>query len=117
MIKYWTTISSLGGKKVVIYANLPLKEPDDEEAQKQLFNYLDENNIHPTFIIHRGHSYHLPITMDRLTKANKIIMLGSCGGYHNLSIVLDHAPDAHIISSKQTGMQSINEPIIKEDIH
>jgi hypothetical protein len=90
-----------------------LQEPDDEEAQKQLCNYLDANNIHPTIVIHRGHSYHLPLTMDRLSKSNKIIVLGSCGGYHNLSVVLDHAPDAHIISSKQTGMMSINEPILK----
>jgi len=111
--KYWTTITSLTGKKVVIYCNLPLSEPDDEEAQKQLCNYLDANEIHPTIVIHRGHSYHLPLTMDRLSKSNKIIVLGSCGGYHNLSIVLDHAPDAHIISSKQTGMMSINEPILK----
>ena len=40
-------------------------------------------------------------------------MLGSCGGYHNLSVVLDHSPDAHIISSKQTGAMNVNEPIIK----
>jgi hypothetical protein len=111
--KYWTTITSTTGKHVVIYCNLPLQEPDDEEAQKQLCNYLDANNIHPTIVIHRGHSYHLPLTMDRLSKSNKIIVLGSCGGYHNLSVVLDHAPDAHIISSKQTGMMSINEPILK----
>jgi len=111
--KYWTSITSLTGKKVIIYANTPLPEPDDEEAQKQLCNYLDANNIHPTIIVHRGHSYHLPLTMERLTKYNKIIVLGSCGGYHNLSIVLDHAPDAHIISSKQTGMMNINEPILK----
>lgn len=111
--KYWTTITSTTGKKVVIYCNLPLQEPDDEEAQKQLCNYLDANNIHPTIMIHRGHSYHLPLTMDKLSKYNKIIVLGSCGGYHNLSIVLDQAPDAHIISSKQTGMMSINEPILK----
>ena len=40
-------------------------------------------------------------------------MLGSCGGYHNLGTVLGHSPDAHIISSKQTGAMAVNEPIIK----
>jgi hypothetical protein len=111
--KYWTTISSVKGKKTVFYANNPIAEPGDEEAQKELNTYLNTNDIHPTFIIHRGHSYHLPITMDRLAKENKIVMLGSCGGYHNLGVVLNHAPDAHIISSKQTGMAVINDAIIK----
>jgi hypothetical protein len=111
--KYWTQISSTSGKPIVIYANLPIPEPGDEEAQNELCKYLDNANIHPAVIIHRGHSYHLPTTMDHLSKNTRIVMLGSCGGYHNLAIVLDHSPDAHIISSKQTGMERINEPIIK----
>jgi hypothetical protein len=40
-------------------------------------------------------------------------MLGSCGGYHNVASVLGRSPAAHIISSKQTGVGAINEPIIK----
>ncbi len=111
--QYWTTITSTSGAPVVIYANLPLPEPDDETAQNALTKYLDDSNIHPTIIVHRGHSYHLPVTMEKLTKYNKIIVLGSCGGYHNLAVVLDHAPEAHIISSKQTGTMAVNEPIIK----
>lgn len=111
--KYWATITSTSGKKVVVYANLPLAEPDDEEAQKNLEKYLNDHNIHPTVIVHRGHSYHLPITIDYLTKEVKIVMLGSCGGYHNLGTVLDHSPEAHIISSKQVGSMTVNEPIIR----
>ncbi len=111
--KYWTTITSSAGKPVVIYANNPLTEPEDEEAQKQLCNYLAQKEITPTIVIHRGHSYHLPLTLERLNKNTRIVMLGSCGGYHNLSVVLDHSPEAHIISSKQTGAMAVNEPIIK----
>ena len=111
--QYWTTISSLTGKKIVIYANLPLKEPDDEDAQKRLAKFLDDSGIHPTIMIHRGHSYHLPMTLTRLNKLVKIVILGSCGGYHNLALVLDKSPDAHIVSSKQTGVRAVNEPIIK----
>src|SRR5690606_16863190 len=101
--KYWTTISSVSGKKIVIFANNPLPEPEDEEAQKKLAEYLAEQKISPTVVIHRGHSYHLPLTLERLNKNSRIVMLGSCGGYHNLSVVLDRSPDAHIISSKQIG--------------
>ncbi|MBS1779344.1 MAG: hypothetical protein JST70_08455 [Bacteroidetes bacterium] len=111
--KYWTTITSTTDKHITIFANLPVPEPGDEEAQKELAKYLTDNNIHPTVIIHRGHSYHLPLTIDNLARENRIVMLGSCGGYHNLGKVLDRAPDAHIISSKQVGSRNVNEPIIK----
>ena len=111
--KYWTAISSVAGKKIVIYANLPLPEPQDEVAQDSLNKFLNDSGIHPTIMIHRGHSYHLPMTLARLNKQVKIVILGSCGGYHNLATVLDKSPDAHIVSSKQTGVGAINEPIIK----
>jgi len=111
--KYWTTLTSVSGMPTVIYANNPLSEPEDEEAQKQLGLYLAEKEISPTVIVHRGHSYHLPLTLERLNKNTRIVMLGSCGGYHNLAVVLDRSPDAHIISSKQTGAMNVNEPIIK----
>ncbi len=111
--EFWTKITSISGKPVVVYANMPLEEPEDEVAIGKLCDHLKENNIHPTVLVHRGHSYHLPLTLDRLSKENKIVILGSCGGYHNLSTVLTKAPNANIISSKQTGAMSINEPIIK----
>ncbi len=113
--KYWTTIKSIGSHPVVIYANIPLPEDaeeNDEYAQKQLQAYIDENEIHPSVIIHRGHSYYLPTTLSHLTSSAKIVVLGSCGGYHNLSTVLNASPDAHIISSKQIGALRINVPII-----
>ncbi len=109
----WVTLTSTKGKPVSVYANLPLDEPMDEEAQKSLVNYLENNNIHPTVMIHRGHSYHLPGTLKYLNQDNKIIILGSCGGYHNLSTILGSSEDAHIISSKQTGTMLVTDPIIK----
>jgi hypothetical protein len=113
--KYWTTITATGTNPVIIYANNPLPEDaqeNDEFAQNKLQEYIDENDIHPSVIIHRGHSYYLPTTLKHLTESAKIIVLGSCGGYHNLATVLDASPDAHIISSKQVGALSVNVPII-----
>ena len=111
--EFWTKITSISGKPVVVYANMPLEEPEDEVAISKLCEHLATNNIHPTVLVHRGHSYHLPLTLERLSKQNRIVILGSCGGYHNLATVLSKAPNANIISSKQTGAMSINEPIIK----
>ena len=39
-------------------------------------------------------------------------MLGLCGGYQNLKKILDYAPEAHIISTKQTGAMNVNKSII-----
>jgi hypothetical protein len=111
--KYWTTITSIKGKPITIFANLPIEEPADKEAIEKLTEYLDENDIHPTVFIHRGHSYHINTTLDNLQSSAKIVVLGSCGGYHNLSVVLEKSPEAHIISSKQVGTRFVNEPIIR----
>lgn len=111
--KYWTTITSTMGKPLVVYANLPLAEPEDEEAQNQLNKYLDGKNIQASILVHRGHSYHLPTTLTRLTPQTKVVILGSCGGYHNLSTILSNSPDAQIISTKQTGAMAVNEPILR----
>ncbi|MEO6832703.1 MAG: hypothetical protein ABI378_09545 [Chitinophagaceae bacterium] len=111
----WTKFSSTQGKKIVVFANLPLDYESelDDKAQKALKVYMDANNIHPTIIVHRGHSYHLNSTIDYMAKPNHIIILGSCGGYHNLGKVLTQAPNANLISTKQTGTMMVNDAIIK----
>jgi len=111
--KYWVNITATSGKKINVFANLPLAEPEDEEAQKALNKHLDDNNIHPAVLIHRGHSYHLPTTLERLSNRTKVVVLGSCGGYHNLSTILNNSPEAQIISTKQTGTMAVNEPILR----
>jgi hypothetical protein len=112
--KEWIEIKSIKGKPVWIFANLPLDNETDKDAdaQKDLIDYLDANGLKPGIVIHRGHSYHLPYTIQQLPENAKIIMLGSCGGYKNLKSILTYAPEAHIISTKQTGARDVNKPII-----
>jgi hypothetical protein len=111
----WVTISSTRGKPVWIFANKPLNGEDDpdEKAQDDLGAYLEKKNLKPTIYIHRGHSYHVSSTLKRLQPTGKIVVLGSCGGYNNLSEVLKISNDAHIISSKQVGTRTVNEPILQ----
>lgn len=109
----WVKISSIKGKPVVIYANKPHDEPDDEMAQNALQAYLDSMEIHPSIIIHRGHSYHLPTTLEHINNRHKVVILGACGAYQNLSAVLSQSEDAHIVSTKQIGVGKINGPIIR----
>ncbi|MDB5276073.1 MAG: hypothetical protein JWR61_1028 [Ferruginibacter sp.] len=113
--KEWVEIKSLKGrKKVWIYANLPLDSDKnlDDTAQAHLTRYLEKKDIVPSIVIHRGHSYWLPGTINRMAGSAKIIVLGSCGGYKNLSKILSICPDAHIISTKEIGKGDINRPII-----
>jgi hypothetical protein len=112
--KEWVEIKSLRGKKVWIYANLPLDSDKnlDDTAQSHLQLYLRKNDLSPAVVVHRGHSYWLPHTIAHLDANTKVILLGSCGGYKNLSEILEISPDAHIISTKEIGKGDINKPII-----
>jgi hypothetical protein len=109
----WIIIKSKNTKvPLVIYANKPLDQPEDEYAQHDLIDYLIAKDIHPTIMVHRGHSYHLNGTIDALNDENKIIILGSCGGYQNLNDIINHCPDGQIVSTKQVGAFSVNTPIL-----
>lgn len=112
--KQWISFASLKGKPIVVYANKPLDEESGEvdRAQAALCEYLSEKDLNPTIVIHRGHSYYAPYTIEQLAPSAKIVFLGSCGGYHLIHDVLEHAEDAHIIASKQIGKQVINQPLI-----
>jgi Ca2+-binding EF-hand superfamily protein len=111
----WSTITSIKGQRIMIFANRPLLGPDDPDARAQakLNNYLADYNLKPTIVIHRGHSYHLQYTLKQLAPSAKIVVLGSCGGYNNLNEVLTICDDAQIISTKQVGTKTVNEPILQ----
>ena len=111
----WVSISSIRGKPVLIFANKPLLGDDDPDAkaQKALGDYLYDHHLKPTIVIHRGHSYHVKYTIEQMPATARIVVLGSCGGYNNLSEVLKISEDAHIISSKQVGTKTVNEPILQ----
>jgi hypothetical protein len=111
----WVTITSTKGKPVWIFANKPLLGADDPDAKAQakLNAYMASRKLQPTVVIHRGHSYHLKYTLEQLSPSAKIVVLGSCGGYNNLNDVLTICQDAHIISSKQVGTKTVNEPILQ----
>jgi hypothetical protein len=110
--QYWITINSIKGKPVSIYANLPLPEEDDQDkkAQDALDSFLLRNNLYPTVVIHRGHSYNAPYSIDQILPSAKIVFMGSCGGYYLIHDILKHSPDAHIITSKQIGKTAVNQP-------
>ncbi len=110
----WIEVSTTKGTPIVMFANRALDELKDldRQAQDKLISYLDSMNINPTITIHRGHSYYVKSTISQLPVSSKVILLGSCGGYNNLSDVLSFCPTAQIIASKQVGTGVVNSAII-----
>lgn len=110
----WVAFSSVKGVPVTIYSNRALDETQglDDKAQDALVDYLAEHDLNPTVVIHRGHSYFLINTIKRLAPSAQVVLLGSCGGYQSLNQILSICPEAHIISSKQTGAGAINITLI-----
>ncbi len=110
--QYWVEYTSKNNPDFHIYINRPLPEPDDEMAQKAMMKHLHDSGIHPSLLIHRGHSYHVPLSIDQMEPSNKVVILGSCGGYHNLKSILENTRQAQIVSSKQTGVGVVNNRIV-----
>jgi hypothetical protein len=103
-------IESVQGSCVEIYANKPKAE---YEGQAYLEYLLDSIGVQPDVLIHRGHSYYASKTIEKIKPSAKLFVLGSCGGYNSLSGVIQRAPEAQIISSKQIGVQAVNNPMLK----
>jgi len=111
----WAEVRSVKGTPIIIYANRPLDtEKDlDAEAQRDMGYYIDSLGQDPTVILHRGHSYYVKSTIQQLPSSAKLVLLGSCGGYHSLNQVLSICPTAQIIASKQVGTGVVNITLIE----
>lgn len=113
--KQWVTITAAKGRPVTLYMNRPLPEEGDQDgkAQAALCEYLEKNNIVPKVTINRGHSYNAPYTIEQMNPASKIVFMGSCGGYRSIHDILEKAPEAHIIGTKQIADAQVNNPFLR----
>jgi hypothetical protein len=107
----YVLLSSISGKKMLIYANKPHTEIEGREDLKKLF---EETGRFPDLIVHRGHSYYIENTLENMNHSNKVAILGSCGGYQNISKAMDNAMDVQIVSTKQVGTLIVNSTLIQE---
>lgn len=111
----FVTAKTTSGVPILLFANRPLpnEENQDYVAQNAMVEYMDKNNLSPTVTFHRGHSYHAPTSVSYVTPTNRVVFMGSCGGFFLIDSILKKSSDAHIISSKQTGYRDINLPFIR----
>lgn len=107
----YIVFKTIKGKKMEIYANKP---HDEIQGRKDLTAYFEKVNRFPDLIVHRGHSYYIENTLDNMTNSNKVAILGSCGGYQNISKAMENAYDVQIISTKQVGTMAVNTVLIQE---
>jgi hypothetical protein len=74
---------------------------------------LKKKDLSTIEIVHRGHSYHVGTTLDYLPSSARVVYLGSCGGFNNLTSVLRVAPNSHIIATKGEGTKVVNDALLK----
>lgn len=103
-------IKSKKGRDVNIYANKPKNEYDGQARLEKIFA---DNFYEPNVLVHRGHSYYASKTIEKIKDNTQIFVLGSCGGYHSISSIIEKSSEASIISSKQIGTMFVNNPMLK----
>lgn len=106
-------------KQINIFAN----KPESDKAKQNISDWIDDMNtfmknsspsMEPTIIVHRWHSYHTKDTINKIPPSAKMVFLGSCWGFQNISLVLDKAKNTHIISTKWTWTKFVNDPLFRE---
>jgi DNA-binding phage protein len=105
----YVLIASVKGQRVKIYANKPTFE---RTAHAIIADSLQARNLSADIVVHRGHSFYVHQTLNEINEQTHLVLMGSCGGYHKLTEILDRAPAAHIISTKQIGSMHVNNPMI-----
>ena len=83
----------------------------EEDGHADMEAFLIRKGWNPHVVVHRGHSYYADLTIRKIPESAALVVIGSCGGYHNLNDVLDRSPHAQIISSKQIGTLKVNNPL------
>ncbi len=107
--KHYIRVSSTSGKKIELYANKPESEYDGHDA---IDKYFRQSKLAPEVVVHRGHSFYANTSIEAVMPSTRLAILGSCGGYRNVSQVLQYAPSTYIVSTRQIGSAYINDALI-----
>lgn len=98
--------------RLVVVLNLPDNEEMGIAATGGYLETIDDGEpLEPHTIVHRGHSYHVDKTISEISAGSAVVDLGSCGGYRNLTSIMERNPNMHVISTKGTGMMGVNDLI------
>lgn len=104
-------IKSRVGQKVEIYAN---KATEGELGIDAMLLHMKNAKLEPQVVVHRGLSTHTLKTFSRIPNNARLILDGSCGGYHVQQVAIDRAPSAQILCNRNIGTMHVNDPIFKQ---
>ena len=120
----WVHIVSkpVDGRRIEIFANEPFdllkganvgREDEALRRQTAVTKALSDRQLTPVVVVHRGHAYHTPKTVDQVSSAARLVFLGSCRGMDSVYTVIETADSAQLIATRAVGTSSINDPILK----
>lgn len=107
----FVVIRSRAGRNVEIYAN---KAREGEKGISAMEEHLIKNKLEPQIVVHRGLSTHTLKTFTRVPGSARLILDGSCGGYHVQQVAIQRAPGAQILCNRNVGTMHINDPMFKQ---
>lgn len=102
--------AEVAGKHMAIYANKPAA---DEQATHDIEQALQEQGVEPQVVVHRGHSYYVEETIERIPPTAVLVFLGSCGSSLQLDVALAKAPEAHLITTRGIASSATNNLLLK----
>ncbi len=109
----YVVFTSKVGNKMKVYMNKPKTKEGADTAQDVMLRAIEKEGYEITSFIHRGHSYHLPQSLRKMTETCEFAFLGSCGGYKQVLKVFQLNPDANIIATRSVGSKFINDPLLE----
>ncbi|MGE3536563.1 MAG: hypothetical protein AB7N91_03890 [Candidatus Tectimicrobiota bacterium] len=102
--------AEMAGRQMEIYANKPAA---DEQASRDIAQELQAQGVEPQVVVHRGHSYYVEETIERIPPTAALVFLGSCGSALQLDVALARAPQAHLITTRGIASSATNDPLLK----
>ena len=106
---------SRNGKTIRMFANKTGENIEQSQLNQQaVTKYLTDNQLEPTIVSNRGHSYNAYRTIREINGYEPaFVYVGSCGGFsQTLLDIFDRAPDAQPMVTRGTGDMRINDPFI-----
>jgi len=109
----YIVFSSINGNAMKVYMNKPMMKQGSDTTQDEMLRAIANEGYEISSYIHRGHSYHLPQSLRKISPKASFVFLGSCGGYNEVLNVFQQNPDVNIIVTRNIGSKLINDPLLQ----
>ncbi|MFM6925691.1 MAG: hypothetical protein ACKOU7_09350 [Ferruginibacter sp.] len=110
----YIVFTSKAGNNMKVYMNKPNTKSGCDSAQNEMLDAIANERYEITSYIHRGHSYHLPQSLNKITASGQFVFLGSCGGYKQVLKIFQLNPNVNIIATRSVGSKLINDPLLEK---